>query len=249
MKYVAGRTCTVVNQDEEESRTRKSGMALEGFAETPAYVLIGEPGAGKTTAFKKEAETQEGTYATVRDFLTFDDKPEWSGTTLFLDGLDESRTGTIDGRTALDRIRRKLDRLGCPPFRLSCRWAEWLGANDKESLRAVSSNDAVLVIRLDPLTQRNVKDILAKNHGVEDTDGFISRAKARGINGLLTNPQTLELLAESVSGGEWPSSRKETFQQACRMLARETNEEHRLGNPTSSDTGKVVEAAGKLCAV
>ena len=33
------------------------------------------------------------------------------------------------------------------------------------------------------------------------------------------------------------------------MLARETNEEHRLGNPTSSDTGKVVEAAGKLCAV
>ena len=130
MKYVAGRTCTVVNQDEEESRTRKSGMPLKGFAETPAYVLIGEPGAGKTTAFKKEAETQEGTYATVRDFLTFDDKPEWSGTTLFLDGLDESRTGTIDGRTALDQIRRKLDRSGCPPFRLSCRWAEWLGAND-----------------------------------------------------------------------------------------------------------------------
>ena len=249
MKYVAGRTCTAVNQDEEEIRTRKSGMPLEGLTETPAYVLIGEPGAGKTTAFKKEAEAQGGTYVTVRDFLTFDGKPEWSGTTLFLDGLDESRTGTIDGRTPLNQIRRNLDRLGSPPFRLSCRWAEWLGANDKDRLKGVSPDGAVLVIRLDPLTERNIKEILAKNHGVEDTDGFISKAKARGIDGLLTNPQTLELLAESVSGGEWPNSRKETFQQASRMLARETNEEHRLGNATSSDTGKLVEAAGRLCAV
>ena len=249
MKYVAGRTCTVVNHDEEESRTRKSGKPLEGFAETPVYVLIGEPGAGKTTAFKKEAETLSGTYVTVRDFLTFDDKPEWSGTTLFLDGLDETRTGMIDGRTPLDQIRRKLDRLGSPSFRLSCRWAEWLGASDKDSLKAVSLDGAVLVIRLDPLTQRNIKDILASNHRVEDPDGFISRAKARGIDGLLTNPQTLELLAESVSGGEWPNSRKETFLHASRMLAREINEEHRLGNPTSSNTGQLVEAAGRLCAV
>ena len=249
MKYVAGRTCTVVTQDEEESRTRRSGMPLEGFAETPAYVLIGEPGAGKTTAFKKEAAAQGGTYVTVRDFLTFDEKPEWSGTTLFLDGLDESRTGTIDGRTPLDQIRRRLDRLGSPPFRLSCRWAEWLGANDKDRLEAVARDGAVLVIRLDPLTQQDIKDILAKNHGIEDTDEFISRAKAREIDGLLTNPQTLELLAESVSDGEWPNSRKETFHQACRTLAQETNEEHLVSNPTSRDTGKLVEAAGRLCAV
>ena len=238
-----------MNRDNEESHRRKSGIPLEYFAETPAYVLIGEPGAGKTTAFKKEAKAQGGTYVTVRDFLTFDDKPAWSGTTLFLDGLDESRTGTIDGRTPLDQIRRKLDRLGIPPFRLSCRWAEWLGANDKDSLKAVSRNDAVLVIRLDPLTQRNIKDILARNHRVEDTDAFVSKAKARRIDGLLTNPQTLDLLAESVAGGEWPNSRKETFQQACRMLAREINKEHLLGNPTSNDTEKLVEAAGQLCAV
>ena len=116
MKYIAARTCTVVNEDKEESRTRKSGLPLDGFAETSAYVLIGEPGAGKTTAFKQEAGAQGGTYETVRDFLTFDDKPEWHGTTLFLDGLDEQRIGTIDGCTPLDQIRRKLDRLGGPSF-------------------------------------------------------------------------------------------------------------------------------------
>ena len=80
-------------------------MPLEGFAEKRAYVLIGEPGSGKTTAFDKEAEAPGGTYVTVRNFLTFDDKPEWHDKTLFLDGLDESRIGIVDGRTPV--LRKK----------------------------------------------------------------------------------------------------------------------------------------------
>ena len=170
-------------------------------------------------------------------------------TPLFLDGLDESRIGTFDDRTPLDQIRGKLDRLGRPPFRLSCRWAEWLGAIDKERLTEVSADGAVTAIRLDPLTQQNIKEILAKNHGVADTDGFIAAANARGIDGLLRNPQTLDLLAESVSQGQWPNSRKETFEQACRVLARERNKEHLQANPLSRDTGRLIEAAGRLCAV
>ena len=53
-------------------------------------------------------------YVTVRNFRTFDDKPEWHDTTLFLDGLDESRAGTEDGRSSLDDIRKKLERLRMP---------------------------------------------------------------------------------------------------------------------------------------
>ena len=84
----------------------------------------------------------------------------------------------------------------------------------------VSPDGAVTVIRLDPLSERDIKDILANNHGVEDTDGFIKVARERGVNGLLTNPQNLDLIARSVSQGQWPNSRKETFDQACRMLPR-----------------------------
>ena len=51
-------------------------------------------------------KSQGGTYVTVRNFLTFSDKPEWHDTTLFLDGLDEARAGTEDGRTPLDDIRK-----------------------------------------------------------------------------------------------------------------------------------------------
>ena len=140
-------------------------------------------------------------YVTIRNFLTFDDKPEWHGTTLFLDGLDESRTGAEDGRTPLDDVRKKLYRLGSPPFRLSCRWADWLTATDKEALKDVSPDRTVAVIRLDPLSERNIKAILANNHGVEDTVGFIEAARKRGVHRLLANPQNLDLLARSVSRG------------------------------------------------
>ena len=246
--YVAPRTCTVVNEGEATRDVNERSAPLSDYENAAAYVLIAEPGAGKTTAFRTEAESHGGTYVTVRNFLTFDDKPEWHDRTLFLDGLDESRAGTGDGRTPLNDIRRKLDRLGCPPFRLSCRWADWMAANDEKALKDVSPDCTVTVIRLDPLPEQDIKAILAKNHGVEDTDGFIKGARKRGLYPLLTNPQNLDLLAKSVSRGKWPDSRKETFDQACRMLVREPNGEHLAANPSSADTSQLIEAAGRLCA-
>ena len=246
--YVAPRTCTIVDEGEANRDAKKRAAPLSDYAAAAAYVLIAEPGAGKTTAFRTEAERLEGRFVTVRNFRTYDDKPEWHDTTLFLDGLDESRAGTQDGRTPLDDIRNKLHRLGHPRFRLSCRWADWLAANDKEALQDVSPDGTVAVIRLDPLSEGNIKAILANGHGVEDTDDFITAARKRGVDRLLTNPQNLDLLAKAVSGGAWPDSRLETFELACRMLVREPNVEHLAANPSSADTGPLIEAAGRLCA-
>ena len=245
--YVAPRTCTVVDETiTQPNRSKKS--PLTNYADTAAYVLIAEPGAGKSTAFQSEAAREGAAYATVRAFLTFD-KPEWRGTTLFLDGLDESRVGAVDGRTPLDQIRTKLNGLGSPRFRLSCRWGDWLAANDRERLREVSPDGTVTVVRLDPLSTNNIRDILANNHGVEDPDRFMANAKERGIDRLLHNPQNLELLAKSVGAGEWPDSRRQTFEQACRMLVRETNQEHLVAKPAAADSGPLLNAAGRLCAL
>ena len=246
--YIAPRTCTIVDEGESTRGSKERVAPLSDYAIAAAYVLIAEPGAGKTTAFKTEAARHGGTYVTVRNFLTFDDKPEWHDTTLFLDGLDESRAGTEDGRTPLDDVRRKLDRLGRPPFRLSCRWADWMAATDRDALKEVSPDGTVTVIRLDPLSDRNIKDILAHNHGVEDTDGFVEEARERGVHRLLTNPQNLDMLAKSVSQGTWPDSRKETFEQACRMLVGERNGEHQAADSSVTDTNALLEAAGRLCA-
>ena len=246
-RYVAPRTCTVV--DERDLRPdRGKQTQLTEYADTGAYVLIAEPGAGKTTAFESEAEKPGAMYVPVRKFRTLDD-PEWRDKTLFLDGLDESRAGAADGRTPLDEIRAKLFRLGCPRFRLSCRWADWLAANDKDRLQEVSPDGRVAVVRLDPLAKRDIKDILVKNHGVEDADGFIAAARQRGVEGLLHNPQNLELLAKSVAGGKWPDSRRETFDEACRLLARETNGEHLAAKPSAADTDPLLMEAGRICAL
>ena len=94
--YVAPRTCTVVDEGEPKRDVEKSATPLTNFADAAAYVLIAEPGAGKTTAFETEAASQGAVCVTVRDFRTFE-KPEWRDTTLFLDGLDEARAGTEDG--------------------------------------------------------------------------------------------------------------------------------------------------------
>ena len=248
MTYFAQRTCTVINEENSEGRSQGPSAPLTNFADTSAYVLIGEPGAGKTTAFKCEADSHGGAYVTARDFLTFDDKPQWHGKVLYIDGLDETRAGSTDGRTPLDQIRTKLDRLGCPKFRLSCRWADWLGLNDRDQLKKVSSDSQITVLRLDPLSKQDIKDILYKNFDIEDTDGFIAAARERGIDALLKNPQTLEMLAEAVSAGKWPETRKETFELACEKLLTEVNDEHRIANPQNISFERLFDTAGRLCA-
>ncbi|MCY4438593.1 MAG: hypothetical protein OXE53_00055 [Deltaproteobacteria bacterium] len=245
--YVVPRTCTVVNAGEAQREGEGITRPLTAYADASAYVLIAEPGAGKTTAFETEATRQGGKYVTVRDFRTFD-KPEWRNTTLFLDGLDEARAGTEDGRTPLDDVRRKLHELECPAFRLSCRWADWMAATDRDRLREVAPDGSVTVMRLDPLSKRDIEDILANKFGVEDTDSFIAAARQRNVDKLLTNPQNLDLLAKSVLEGKWPDSQRETFEQACRMLAREPNGDHLAANPSAGDIDPLIGAAGRLCA-
>ena len=246
-RYVAPRTCTVVADGEPHGNAAKQAP-LNIYADTPAYVLIAEPGAGKTTAFESEARNQDAAHLTVRDFLTLN-RPEWQGKTLFLDGLDESRADGRDGRAPLDRIRTKLDRLECPRFRISCRWSYWLAANDRESLRNVSPNRQVTVVRLDPLSKKGVKDILSRNHGVDDPDGFIAAARERGVERLLSNPQNLELLATTVAKGSWPDSRRATFERACEILVLEPNGEHRIARPTAMQGRALLDTAARLCAV
>ena len=105
------------------------------------------------------------------------------------------------------------------------------------------------MLRLDPLSKRNIKDILSKNFDIEDTDEFIAAARKRRIEALLKNPQTLEMLAEAVSVGKWPKTRKETFELACQKLIIEPNNQHRIANPNSDNITQLMNAAGRLCAV
>lgn len=253
---IVSRTCTEISVKNEDQHREKKSRPLKAFRDAPAYVLLGDPGAGKTTAFEAEYEAlgEKACLIIARDFLTFEPQshPEWRDKTLFIDGLDETRVGVNDARTPFDQIRGRLDALGKPRFRLSCREADWLGANDQKHLESVSPNSKVTVLRLNPLTDSDIDDILNARPDIDDAQAFIAAAEERGVDGLLTNPQTLNMLADVVAqGGGWPKSRKETFEMACGQMVREHNEEHEAAqesnSPPSSD--QLLNAAGCLCAV
>ena len=84
-------------------------------------------------------------------------------------------------------VGQKLNRLVCPRFWLSCRYADWMSANDYEAVKVVSPDCTVTSIHLESLSKRNFKDILVDNYGVEDADRFVRAVRERAVNGLLTS--------------------------------------------------------------
>ncbi len=256
MNVIVPRTCTEVSAGNEDQHREQESQPLKAFRDAPAYVLLGDPGAGKTTAFESECEAlgEDACLITARDFLTFDPQshPEWRDKALFIDGLDEIRVGANDARTPFDDIRGRLDELGKPRFRLSCREADWLGANDRKRIESVSPDSKVTVLRLNSLTDSDIADILNVRPDIGDAQAFIALAKDRGVYELLTNPQTLNMLADVVAQGRgWPDSRKKTFDMACGQMVREHNEEHEAVQESTSPPApaQLLDAAGWLCAV
>ena len=153
MTGTVARTCTEIPEDERQYRRAEESRPLASFRSVSAYVLLGDPGSGKSTSFDSEraALGEEACLVPARDFLALDPDvhPEWRARTIFIDGLDEVRAGRADARTPFDELRRRLDSLGRPRFRLSCREADWLGPNDRANLARVTPDASLTVLRLD----------------------------------------------------------------------------------------------------
>ncbi len=222
---------------------------LAELRELPAWVLLGEPGAGKSTAFKQEAEASGGKYLTINKILYDCGKAELKGKVLFLDALDEIRPAS-NTSSILIKVGPKLRKLGSPKFRLACRAADWFGSTDMADISSALPNLELAVYLLSPLTKENIETILLKNHAISDPKAFIDKAQKSGVGGLLKNPHTLKLLAKAVQDNHWPNSREETFQLACEKLAEEPNKRHRDQQKLcSASKEQLLNAAGQLYSV
>ena len=80
---------------------------LGNYSHVQGWVLIADPGAGKTNAFKSLADDEGGYHITARNFIELALPDGWTAP-LFIDGLDEASSGQGAGQTALGQIRSKL---------------------------------------------------------------------------------------------------------------------------------------------
>ena len=218
---------------------------LDEFRDARAYVLLGAPGSGKSTVFRREAKRSGACYVTARDFICLD-RPQWRRTTLFIDGLDEVRVGSSDPRTPLDQIRAKLSRPDFPKFRISCRDGGWLGSNDREAFRALTDGGDVPVFRLNPLGTEEIWEVLKEKLGESEAKRVLDGAVERGLQQLLGNPLTLTLLARTLSGSKWPQNRTDAMALGCEALSTEKNGEHLVATLHAASRSEVLKAAEQL---
>jgi hypothetical protein len=224
-------------------------IKLKEFRDVSRYVLLGEPGAGKTTAFIHEAEAggSDCCYILASDFIDYE-KEEWQGKTLFIDGLDEI-IAIAGNRTPLNQIRAKLNQLKIQRYRISCREADWTGERDQKSLE--SAMGEVVILHLQGLSDRDIGLILNNDKRVPDANVFLEKAETFQLSNLLQNPQTLNMLIQATQGGnQWPNSKMEVYELACIELSKENNDEHIIGNQKNSfQTEDLLDAAGYLYAI
>jgi hypothetical protein len=231
----------------DEHGTVQRRCPLSDFRDEAALVVLGDPGSGKTTSFKAEASIEpDSVFADVSDFLHLP-IGEFTGKTVFIDGLDEQRAQSRGG-SVFDELRSRLSQLGKPRFRLSCRTTDWYGREDAASLSRVASAGRVAVLHIEPLTDEDICEAIRDAY--PDTAGFMAQVDRFGIQDLVANPQTLGMLLGVVlQEGRWPQTRAELFDKSTRMLALEKSPKHSRGKHGEAGVESILDAAGRLCAI
>lgn len=225
---------------------------LYNYRDVYGWVLLADPGAGKTDSFEALSDAEDGHYVRARDFLELDLPANWTPP-IFIDGLDEVTAGA-SGSTALGQIRTKLQQLGTPKFRLSCREADWRGNADSAALQRLTGDRDFLELHLQPLNRAQTAALIAHWQQLGETAAteFIREAESRDLEGLLDNPQTLRMLVESVAAtaNGWPVSKTQTYEMACAKLVQEHSEDHLAANRyTALPHDQLLHAAGYLSAI
>jgi len=212
--------------------------------DVPAWVLLGEPGAGKSALFDDEARATGAVCVPVSEFV-HDLVPDLGpDTTVYLDALDEARASLGNSAMAM-LVRQRLQKLNCPRFRMSCRAADWLGDVDARQLTAVSPNGQLPVYALVELNDQDVQDIVGDADVAHE---MMTQARESGQDAMLRNPQALTMWRTALQVST-ATNRSELYARHAALLADELNPIHRQQDrKTGVSQADKLQAAGQLCA-
>jgi hypothetical protein len=207
-----------------------------------AYVvLLGEPGAGKSTALEYEAIAEGGEIATCREVMN--GSPIGESGTAYLDALDEYRSGD-GGKDKLMRLANAISKSNIRRWRLTCRAEDWRATADINAMRRAANNKPIVVAHLLPLSDEEAYLVLA-SLGESDPERFVGEARNRGAGAFLENPLSLRLLhSVVVSNGVWPTSRYDLFEKATRALVHEYDPERETDPRPGAD--EILSAAAAM---
>jgi len=238
-------------EPQRDQRFGQEELSLHDFDTDHGVILLGDSGMGKSREFGEVARGIEERHCmSAREFLrcNLNCDPKWRTKTIFIDGLDEMRSGGGDPRVVLDKIINGIKRLGTPKFRLSCRPSSWFGTNDLKELRSLVDSKEISVLLLNPLNDDNIREVVSQH--IQDVDAFVQQAHEFSMDAFLGNPQLLDFLITAVKNDHWPESQLNMLQIACRELIQEKNEEHLLADSSrlQQPWEAILTGAGKLCA-
>ncbi|TGP94094.1 hypothetical protein EN856_15580 [Mesorhizobium sp. M8A.F.Ca.ET.213.01.1.1] len=238
------RQTNVPHDNPDEARPRR----FSDFGSAPNIVLLGDPGAGKSYLFRETAKAEGARLITARAFLATPTN-KLSGQVLFIDGLDEKRSGRGD-RDTVDALVEKLFEVSPAKVRISCRVADWLGESDLAALRPYFEHVGTPpVLLLQKLSFKEQLWVLTQQ-GLQPHEAvaFLKEAMARGLDDFLENPQNLIMLWRAVKTGSWPATRREVFEQSTGLMLQEFDADHARKGSGVYSTAELRPVAGAICA-
>lgn len=214
---------------------------ISSLRDRRCFVLLGEPGGGKSTVLGQEASAAGTTLVTARDFIRR--APAGMGGTAFIDALDEYR---IEGVSSdrVDALATAIHTANVGRWRISCRAEDWRLDADTEAFNFLADGEAVCVVELLPLNDAEAR-LLLEHFGCTNLDTFLDKAERLGALGFAANPLSLKLLFSStLSQRGWPKTRFELFDNAIKELAFEHNDRRKRNS--RSNGRDILRAAGRM---
>ena len=211
---------------------------LSSYRDIDRFVLLGEPGIGKSTAFECEAALAGTHIVRAIDFVGGGRPP---GRTVFIDALEEYRIGEA-GIDRLHSLLQALKQSGYARWRIACR-AISLPPPDALRVRTELGPYAMLQLDLMDVIERRA---LLTAAGERDPFEFIRKIGSFGADALLGNPATLLLLRTTLERSAVVlDTREALFAEATRQMSDEINPAMpiRRERPAASQIAAAAEAA------